>query len=32
MRIRGVECRYRYAEGFTVAKAMLSLGAGKDDE
>jgi LmbE family N-acetylglucosaminyl deacetylase len=25
MRIRGVECRSRYAEGFTVTKALLSL-------
>jgi LmbE family N-acetylglucosaminyl deacetylase len=25
MRMRGVECRSRYAEGFTVTKAMLSL-------
>ena len=25
MRIRGVECRHRYAEGFTVTKALLSL-------
>jgi len=28
MRIRGVECRSRYAEGFTVTKAMLSLHGG----
>ena len=32
MRIRGVECRSRYAEGFTVTKAMLSLHGGGDDE
>jgi LmbE family N-acetylglucosaminyl deacetylase len=28
MRIRGVECRSRYAEGFTVTKALLSLQGG----
>jgi hypothetical protein len=27
MRLRGIECRNRYAEGFTVAKATLGLGA-----
>jgi LmbE family N-acetylglucosaminyl deacetylase len=25
MRLRGIECGYRYAEGFTVEKAMLDL-------
>jgi LmbE family N-acetylglucosaminyl deacetylase len=28
MRLRGMECRSRYAEGFVVAKSILSLGAG----
>jgi LmbE family N-acetylglucosaminyl deacetylase len=28
MRIRGVECRSRYAEGFVVTKALLSLQGG----
>ena len=27
MRLRGVECRQRYAEGFVVRKAVLDLGA-----
>jgi LmbE family N-acetylglucosaminyl deacetylase len=31
MRLRGVECRSRYAEGFTVTKAVLSLGGGGHD-
>jgi LmbE family N-acetylglucosaminyl deacetylase len=31
MRIRGVECRRRYAEGFTVTKALLSLRGGERD-
>lgn len=31
MRIRGVECRSRYAEGFTVTKALLSLRGGRHD-
>jgi LmbE family N-acetylglucosaminyl deacetylase len=31
MRIRGVECRSRYAEGFTVTKAKVSMrGGGRD--
>ena len=30
MRIRGVECRSRYAEGFTVTKALLSLQRGEN--
>jgi hypothetical protein len=25
MRLRGVECHHRYAEGFVVEKAILSL-------
>ena len=28
MRIRGMECRSRYAEAFQASKAVLSLGAG----
>ena len=28
MRLRGMECRSRYAEGFVVAKSILALGAG----
>jgi LmbE family N-acetylglucosaminyl deacetylase len=31
MRLRGVECRSRYAEGFAVTKAVLSLGGGEYD-
>ncbi|MCR6493766.1 PIG-L deacetylase family protein [Cellulomonas sp. P24] len=27
MRLRGIECRRRYAEGFVVRKALMSLGA-----
>ena len=27
MRLRGIECRQRYAEGFVVRKAVLTLGA-----
>ncbi|MGH8773938.1 MAG: PIG-L deacetylase family protein [Jiangellaceae bacterium] len=30
MRLRGVECRSRYAEGFAVPKALLSLQGGED--
>jgi hypothetical protein len=26
MRIRGMECRSRYAEGFQTSKAVLSVG------
>lgn len=25
MRVRGIECRHRYAEGFTVSKAVLTI-------
>jgi LmbE family N-acetylglucosaminyl deacetylase len=32
MRIRGIECRSRYAEGFTVTKALLSLRGDRNDE
>jgi LmbE family N-acetylglucosaminyl deacetylase len=32
LRIRGVECRSRYAEGFTVTKVQLSLRGGGHDE
>jgi hypothetical protein len=28
MRLRGIECRHRYAEGFVVDKAVLALRAG----
>jgi LmbE family N-acetylglucosaminyl deacetylase len=31
MRIRGVECRSRYAEGFTVTKAQISMRGGGHD-
>jgi hypothetical protein len=27
MRLRGIECRSRYAEAFVVAKSVLSFGA-----
>jgi LmbE family N-acetylglucosaminyl deacetylase len=28
LRLRGMECRHRYAEGFVVGKSILALGAG----
>jgi LmbE family N-acetylglucosaminyl deacetylase len=31
MRIRGMECRSRYAEGFSAAKVLLGLGPGRTD-